>query len=146
MRDAIQFPEIPENLSHSAVERRLLRACKTIRAAPDRYVGGLQGGQQPIWRESVREWDSYGTEEAKVKFIPTPFDVSDCLTALGWCRVLDRREFKLIWWRSFDNVSFAMIAARIGRSDETARRRFNDAISKCWSRAAENYLGHNAVA
>ena len=133
-------PPVPDDLSRPSVEARLLRACKTIRAMPDREARFLNPDSQPVWREALKEWGEYGSEEVRIRFVPKPHDVSDCLTALAWCRSLSKRAFRLIWWRSFDNVSFALIAARIGRSDETARRWYQDAIEAAWSRALEEHF------
>lgn len=125
-------------ISVDEVARRLMLACKTIRALPDTDHRFLRGGD-PVtsWLPVVRDFmDAYDAEEARIpKFRPSPRDVSDVLVALGWCRLLSKNEFRLIWWHSFDNVSFATIAARIGRSDETARTRYRDAILKAWSEA-----------
>jgi len=129
-----RVPIIPEGYTLREVERRIDRACKTLRAMPDsekRFIGLKSQG---IWEQVVQEFWSYGSEDVKLKFNPTPADVSDYLTALTWVRGLTRSEFNIIWWRSFD-VSFSVIAARIGRSDETARRRYDDAIHKAWGQS-----------
>lgn len=116
------------------VERRILRACQTLRAMPDpdrrfQWIGAA-------WPEVVRSAeDAYGyTDEVMPKFRPSPADVSDYLNALAWARVLNWREFKLIWWRSFD-VSFRHIGLRIHKSDETARRQYRDALLGIWHEA-----------
>ena len=134
-RNAYSPHRYVEMLSATDVERRVIRACKTIRALPDREQRFLSS-QPGIWVNFIREKkDSYGaTEPLKAKFRPTPFDVSDVLRALSWCRVLESNEFDYIWWRSFD-ISFGVIADRIGRSDETARQRYRDAILKVWHAA-----------
>lgn len=119
------------------VERRFLRACQTIRALPDREQRFILSGQvgQAMWRNVVDEFTAYGyTEEVLPKFRPTPADVSDCLNALSWANGMDKKDFRYLWWRSFD-VSFSVIAARIGRSDETARRRYRDAVTYLWAEA-----------
>lgn len=119
------------------VERRVLRACKTIRVLPDRSFEHTKSA----WPDFPSDPDrAYGYDEvAMPRFRPTPFDVSDCLVALEWVRGLEKPEFRLVWWRSFD-VSFRQIAARIGRSDETARRRYKDAMVKVWSNANRKML------
>jgi hypothetical protein len=114
------------------VERRVIRAMKTIRALPDKERKWIYGtGETCLARMMVQEWNAYGADEVRIPFRPTPFDVSDCLKALTWLRGLEKNEVKYFWWRSFD-VSFAMIAAYTGRSDETARRRFKDVVYKAW--------------
>lgn len=122
-------------LTVKETEERVTRACKTVRSIPDKEIGFLRRGQPSSlsWHVIHDFWDAYSPKEmVRIKFRPTPFDVSDMLTALGWCRCLTKREFRLIWWRSFDEVSFKMMAARIGRSDETARARYRDALLKVW--------------
>lgn len=118
------------------VEKRFIRACKTCRALPDREHKFLHS-VPCSWPEVVREeYEAYGYTEAELpRFRPTPFDVSDMLTALAWARGLEPKDFKIVWWRSFDNISFGMIARRIGRSDETARRRYKDVMLKLWHHA-----------
>lgn len=119
------------------VERRILRACRTLRAIPDReqryFV--LRNSWPDVQQATD---DAYGyTEVAMPKFRPKPQDVSDMLPALAWARGLEPREWRLIWWRSFD-VSFRQIGFRIGRSDETARRWYKDAMLKVWWNATTN--------
>jgi len=120
----------PENILE--VERRFMRACKTIRALPDRERRFQR--VESWWPEVVRSAEeAYGYEEALMpRFRPKPFDVSDVLTALSWARTLNKREFRLAWWRSFD-LSFGQIGRRIGRSDETARRNYKDVMIKLWA-------------
>lgn len=116
------------------VERRIIRACKTVRALPDpeKRFHMVKG----CWPEYLRDAaEAYGYTEATLpRFRPTPFDVSDMLNALAWARGLEPPEWRLVWWRSF-NLSFGQIARRIGKSDETARRRYKDVIIKIWSTA-----------
>ena len=122
------------------IEDRLLRACKTLRAVPDPHRK-FQSIQSP-WPETVRNpEDAYGyNDQIMPRFRPSPADVSDMLVALAWARALDKKEFKLIWWRSFDDgnghpTSFFQIGLRLGRSKDTARNRYKDAIIKCWHEA-----------
>lgn len=126
-------------LTVGEVEKRVIRACKTLRALPDnewRFLrdGAPKSAHLPVVQDFMDAYDSDG--EVKVRFRPTPFDVSDCLTALAWCNVLTRQDFKFIWWRSFDEVSFRMIGAYIGKSDETARARYRDAVLRVWNQAS----------
>lgn len=124
-----------ETLPVAEVERRIMRACQTIRVLPDkewRFLHSSGVSNLPVVREFK---EAYGYDEARPpKFLPTPRDVSDCLTALAWCNVLEKHEFRLVWWRSF-GISFGQIAARLGRSDETARGRYRDAILRAYSHA-----------
>lgn len=119
------------------IEDRLLRACETLRAVPDPDKKFQWLNSQ--WPEVVRSVeDAYGYNDAPMpRFRPSPADVSDMLVALGWARPLDKKEFRLIWWRSF-RMSFKHIGFRIYKSDETARRYYKDALIKCWHQANTN--------
>ena len=115
-------------------ERRFLRACKTIRALPDREKRFLK--YESAWPDFVRDHnEAYGYAEPDLpRFRPTPFDVGDVLDALAWARVLQQNEWKLAWMRSFE-LSFKTIGRSIGRSDETARRYYRDVMLKVWVEA-----------
>lgn len=122
------------SLTVRGVEQRLLRACQTLRAVPDpdrrfQWVG-------TAWPEIVRSVeDAYGyTDERVPRFRPSPTDVSDYLRVLAWARVVEWRDFRLVWWRSFD-ISFRHIGLRIHKSDETARRQYRDTILRIWHEA-----------
>jgi hypothetical protein len=121
------------------VERRFIRSCKTLRAVPDRERRFQK--VESCWPEFVREAaEAYGYTEATMpRFRPTPFDVSDMLTALAWARKLQDNEFRMAWWRSFD-LSFGQIGRRIGKSDETARRYYRDVMIKVWTSANAQHL------
>lgn len=123
-----------ETIIITDVERRLMRAFKTLRVLPDperRFSSG-----RSAWPEVLQSHeDAYGyTEIAMPRFRPTHFDVGDMLTALDWVRCLTKSDCKLLWWRSFD-VSFKQIGLRLGRSDETARRRYKDIMIQIWGEA-----------
>lgn len=113
------------------VEERLLRAMMTLRAVPDRErrFFAVKSGHPPHVQEAM---DAYASVEAVApRFRPTPFDVSDYLTALSWARCLDRMQWRVVWLRSF-GLSFGVIGHSIGQSDETARRRYREAITDAW--------------
>lgn len=133
---AVRRPAVTdtENVSLLDVEERLIRGMRTLRAMPDRdrrfFV--VKSGMPSHVQEQI---DAYAAVEAVApRFAPSPFDVSDYLHVLGWARVLDKNAWKLVWWRSFD-LSFGLIAHYIGRSDETARRRYKEAIIDVWTAA-----------
>jgi Domain of unknown function (DUF6362) len=119
-------------LEFDAVESRILRACKTIRAWPDKERRGVTGAG--IWRQAVTDWSESGFEDYVPRFQPSGFDSGDCLDALEWLRGISPPSFRLIWWRSFD-VSFVKIAGKIGRCERTARRRYEEAICGVWMTA-----------
>ena len=113
------------------VRERVITAMKTLRALPDREKRFF------IVRSSAPDYiqeyiDAYNSLEIHIpEYRPSPSDVSDCLTALSWVRHLEKRQWQILWWRSFD-LSFGTIAEYIGRSDETARKRFDEAITDAW--------------
>ena len=127
----VNAPTPDKPISWREVETRLLRALKTLRALPDREHKHFQvGNSMPDYLQDYV--DAYNSVSALMpKFHPTPFDVSDYLTALSWARHLPAGDWKIIGWRSFDR-SFGQIGHHIGKSDETARRRYKDIITEVW--------------
>lgn len=122
------------NCSIAECETRVMRAMRTLRAMPDkeRRFFVVKSGMPAHVQEQI---DAYASVEARApRFTPTPFDVTDYLTALSWARHLPKHQWRILWWRSF-GLSFGQIAAYIGRSDETARRNFKEAIIDAWTAA-----------
>ena len=123
------------------VERRLLRAFKTLRALPDperRFFN-----QKSAWPEVLQSFEeAYGYTEARLpKFRPTPFDCGDYLIALDWVRGLDADAVRLIIARSLD-YSFRDMGKRIGKSADTAARYYKDAMRYAYAKANyENKTG-----
>jgi hypothetical protein len=118
-------------VSRTEVEDRLMRGMKTLRAVPDRerrfFI--VKSSSPDYVREYLDAYDP--DDDIQPRFQPSPRDISDYLTALAWVRHLDRAAWRILWWRSFD-VSFGLIGKQIGRSDETARKRFETAITDAW--------------
>jgi hypothetical protein len=81
------------------VEKRFLRGCKTCRALPDREkrFHKVETGWPDVVRDTTEAY-SY-SDVAMPRFRPSPFDVSDMLTALAWARGLQPNEFRLAWSR-----------------------------------------------
>lgn len=120
-----------ERASREEVETRLLRAVKTINAIPDkerRFF--IQGNGMP---EYVQEYvHAYAADEVKgPRFEPTPSDVDDCLTALSWMQHLEKRYRKVIKARAY-GFSYAQIGEKIGRSKQTAKNWYCDALTDVW--------------
>ncbi len=133
---------MPDNTE--TIEGRILTALKTLRALPDpdaRVLAQFKG-QSVSWPEVVREQgQAYGYGEVRAQpFRPSPKDVSRMLDDLAWPQGIDKPLFRILWWRSHD-APFSIIAARIGRSPETARRRYREAIMEVTRRAV---LGDDA--
>lgn len=118
----------------SEVERRLMTAMQTLRALPDRdrrfFI--VKSSSPDYVHEYIDAYNS--VEEMIPRFRPSPSDVSDCLHALSWVRHLDKSAWRILWWRSFE-LSYGVIGKYIGRSDETARKRFEEAITDAWAAA-----------
>lgn len=125
MQELISLPE---------VEYRLLRACKTLRALPDREAKFHI--VRSYWPPTSDDPDvAYGyTEERMPKFVPKPRDVSDYLIALGWIRGIERRDFRFVWWRSF-GMSFGRMADFVHKSDERCRQLYRAVIMHAFERA-----------
>jgi hypothetical protein len=128
---------VPDIIDVRDIERRLMRAFKTLRALPDperRFFN-----QKSAWPEVLQSFEeAYGYTEAKMpKFRPTPFDCGDYLTALDWVRGLDAPAVRLIVARSFD-YSFQQMGDRIGKSADTAARYYKDAVRYAWAVANNN--------
>lgn len=116
------------------VERRIMRGMQTLRAVPDREKRffAVRSGFPDYVQEHI---DAYASVEAEEpRFRPSPSDVSEYLTSLSWTRHLPSHMWKILWWRSFD-LSFGLIGKYLGQSDETARRRFREAITDAWQAA-----------
>jgi hypothetical protein len=118
----------------SEVQERLAVAMKTLRALPDRerrfFV--VKSTSPDYVHEYIDAYNS--VDEVLPKFRPTPSDVSDCLVALSWVRHMRKEQWQILWWRSFE-LSFGVIATYIGRSDETARKRYEEAVTDAWCAA-----------
>jgi len=123
-----------ERLSRAEVWGKLETAMKTLRAMPDRErrFFAVKSGYPDFVRDYI---DAYASVEAIApRFMPTPEQVSQYLDILAWARHLKRSDWQLLWWRSF-GVSFGVIGHYIGRSDEAARKRFENALTDVWTAA-----------
>jgi len=122
------------SMSRRQVEEKILRAMQTLRSVPDRERRFfIVKSSSPDY---VQEYiDAYASVEAVApKFQPSPEDVSDYLNVLMWVRHLPKSSWNILWWRSF-GLSFGLIAEYIGRSDETARTRYKEALTDAWMAA-----------
>lgn len=115
----------------SEVEARIMTAMRTLRALPDkeRRFFVVKSSSPDYIHDYIDAYNS--VEEIMPKFRPSPSDVSDCLHALSWVRHMPKNTWQILWWRSFE-LSFGVIAKYIGRSDETARKRFDEAVTDAW--------------
>lgn len=128
---AVEILQIPI----TEIETRLLRACKTLRALPDREKGWQV--VRSLWPVTADDPDmAYGyTAERMPQFNPNRFDVGDYLTALAWLRGSEKSDFRFVWWRSFD-LSFGWMSRRLrNMSDESCRRHYRETIRNAWYEA-----------
>ncbi|MCP5005526.1 MAG: hypothetical protein GY941_16545 [Planctomycetes bacterium] len=124
---------MPALIPIDIVQTRLMRALKTIRVLPDKE--SRFQSYRTAWPEFARQFmDAYGSEQSMKRFRPTPFDVGDCLTALSWMNHIPQPDIKHIYWRS-EGVSYRQVAEKIGRSHETARKRFEHVMVGVWQNA-----------
>ncbi|MEL6746446.1 MAG: hypothetical protein AAFO79_01325 [Pseudomonadota bacterium] len=132
-------------LDRAEVERRVLTACRTIRAMPRVGPKGNRGNS--FWDQIVKEpgKGDYTGIELRPDFGAT--DVNDDAAADWLARLSqwgDAHTFAgltlsetqwLFWWRSMAprGVSFTEIGRRLRcGSGETARRRYVEAVSTAW--------------
>lgn len=107
-------------------------AILTLAALPDRERSWLASPRSSL-PEYVREAvESYGYQEARARFRPTPKDIDRCLDSLAWLSWLGRqpngkRDVKIITARAFATPLWK-VAQRLGKSEETIRRWENDAL------------------
>lgn len=140
----LRNPSIPDDF-----ERRIWTACNTDRALsdPDRRFQGNRPLKHAIWREAVKEWTEYGSEEIKASFKPSREQISDWETVMAWCATLEKKDFRIIWLRScgffFTEIADRMLKTWDTRlSHDTAMRRYESAmheLCKC-SQQERNYV------
>lgn len=114
------------------VETRIHRAIKTLYAVPDRDARYRQR-LKSYWPETFDPLD-YPKALMSGRFSPTPKDIDRYLDDLEWLRALDSRDAKIIFGY-VGGASFGRMAAWFGRSDETVRRWYRDAMKRLWARA-----------
>jgi hypothetical protein len=75
------------------LEHRVLLACKTLRALPDREGRFLGNAplQQSFWRKALTEWDSM-PRVLKPKFIPTRKEIDYCWKVLAWVAPIEKNS------------------------------------------------------
>lgn len=93
-------------------------------------------------RDEFHEAYGYHPEAPRRNFRPTPRDVSNMLTVLGWLMCLRRdttrggpRDFKLLTSRA-RNVGWGKLAARFGKCERTVQRWHDAAVAQLYSRHA----------
>lgn len=153
---------LPVLITPVEVEARVERALKTLWALPDRERSWL--GARANWPfatiDDRADLNAQAENAAELKemealrlarFKPSPADVAQMHEALAWFNALGLTpkvrqqliaagrlplspEQWLVWWRA-KGLSYANIARRINKSDETARTRYANAIHICWQHA-----------
>lgn len=113
------------------------RAVLTHDALPPVCAPQLAMMQWPI-RQSFEDAYGYHPEDTRVRFRPTPRDVSNMLTVLGWLMKLRAdtrrggpRDFKLLTSRA-RGARWGKLAARFGRNERTVQRWHDAAVAQLY--------------
>lgn len=129
----------PKLVSLEEIERRVLRGIRTLAAQRDRERDWLR--YKVVWPQTLVEWadllarsENAEDHEPRERFEPTPFDVSDYLTALSWANGLTRTEREVLTLRAWE-FSFNAIATRIGGNDAAASKVYRRALQYCFDAA-----------
>ena len=140
------------SIARAEVEHRMLRGLKTSRQPG--VVRHVETGFKSNWpvAQMVAGWGDYAPPITVRDFNPTRRDLDDWWIALSWfARLypaparkpdwqpgdLDLAQ-KIVIWRSLvPAYSWRQIGDRLGRSNEWARRRYEQAIDRAWELANE---------
>lgn len=153
----VQDPVSPADaplISLEEVTRRIDRAVLTAKHMQDPEWRFLSAGSRVNWPAYVYDKDDRDSQKENQsnldappqRFEPSRSDLSDLDRAWDWFRAMNMPEKqmraavlarklplspdqKLIWWRA-TGASNAAIAHELGVSDETARRRVNNAYAR----------------
>lgn len=89
-------------------------------------------------RHDFEEAYGYHPEASRPRYRPTPKDVSNMLTVLGWLMQLRRdtrragpRDFKLLTSRA-RGVRWTKLAARFGKNERTVQRWHDAAVAQLY--------------
>lgn len=119
------------------VERRLLRGLKTLRQQPDREREWLR--VKSGWPDVVQDAPDQAALNEQLSqpapFRPTPFDVSDYLTALSWLGPLKPLWRRVIILRSHD-FAWRDVGDRLCVTGETAGYHYRQGMAAAWIVAA----------
>jgi hypothetical protein len=127
----------------AAIEARLFEAVRTLTFLPDRERAYLQD-LRSFWPATVRDpWEEFSVAVARGRYAaikvkppaPTPAAIDRMLPTLSWLGWLDEDGRKLVWLRAF-GISWWRIAAKMGRSERTAQRRYEQALNIIAARLA----------
>jgi hypothetical protein len=142
--DDLRNPGIPDEF-----ERRIWTACMTDRALsdPDSRFQGLRPLRHAVWREAVKEWSEYGSEEVKIRFNPGREHIADWEVVMRWCATLEKKDFRIIWLRA-SGLFFTEIADRMLKtwdtrlSHDTAKRRYESAMLQLYELSLRNITNY----
>lgn len=124
-----------ERMEIAQTAERVRRAILTLH---DESVMGDFRNANP-WPEIVREVSKmdYADAPRLRRFDPTPIDVDLMLPTLDWLTWLKNRPvygnewFRAVWGRAYD-TPWWKLAGRMGMSERSVQRRYDDAIIKMW--------------
>jgi hypothetical protein len=143
----------PEEIPIEAVERRVLRAIRTLGVLRDRELDWLR--VKACWPSTLVEWadllaraENPDLEERPVRFEPTRADLGDYLLALSWFARLQgsrrigrglKAEQRIVHMVAYE-WSFEAIGREIGQHHDAIRNRYRKAIQQCWRSANAEYF------
>ncbi|PLX36953.1 MAG: hypothetical protein C0605_07745 [Hyphomicrobiales bacterium] len=125
-----------EQSAKANIAERIRRAILTLAAQPDRELA-MVAGRGSGWPEIVQAArDAYAAAPARIRFEASAHDVDDMLPALALLTRLKnmrggKREYLVITLRAY-GVSWWRIAQRFRCSEKTARRCYNNGISRAY--------------
>lgn len=155
-----------DEISIADVERRILRAVRTLKCVRDRDKAFLSAGSRSSMPAYKVEWsDLVARAELQepepglaAPFFPTRADIGDYLTALDWVAGLARLPSKraprakrrvtsefpsatdqLILFLIAFEFSFAAVGRKINKNEFEVKRRYRAILDDCW-RIANGYV------
>lgn len=121
-------PNMPELAwTPKAVADALEEAAQTLRRFPSVRVRGYISTWPPVIRDF---WEAYGWNDVEVRpGPPTAAAIDRMDECMGWLRMLDADEVRLVWLRA-EGVRWKSIAHRFGIDRSTAWRHWTCALIK----------------
>jgi hypothetical protein len=134
-RPALEGPPPAVEDAHGEIWRRIVRALEVDKALGDREAGWLKVGS---WWPATRPGPGDYPPEAVTRDRPKPSEVTDYLVVMPWLARLERedtargvepreRHLRVLRLRAY-GLSFRSVGDKIGRSEDTARKRWGDAL------------------
>lgn len=114
-------------ISRHEIEARLEEAALTLQRLPNPAGSGPRG-YGSSWPEYVREArHAYGYHNAHVRVVPTAAEISRMEECLGWMRLVQPIDAKIIWMRA-EGRRWREICIEVGMVRQSAWRRWVAAL------------------